>query len=128
MSTRARTRARTSTRASRKTSSTTRKSSGQKQVALAAARQALDEFATSPERLASLRDIIKNTMFEALEKLGIDTNNPEATRKDMVHLRTWRELMDFMRQQGFGAAVKWIVTAGLAALAVGVGVVMSKSG
>lgn len=124
MATKTKAKTRRSTTSTRRAS---KKTLSPRQVALTAARQALDEFATSPTRLASLRVVIKDAVFDTLEKLGIDTRDPESTRKDMVHLRTWRELMEFMRQQGVGAAVKWIVTAGLAAVAVGVGVALSKS-
>lgn len=113
--------------ASRRKSAPRKKTASAKGIALQAARQALDEFATSPERLASLRTIIKEAVFDTLEKLGIDTQNPEATRKDMVHLRTWRELVDFLRKEGYGTGFKWIVTACFGALAVGVGVIFSRS-
>jgi len=119
MSTRGRASARKASRAGK----TKRPSS--KQVAIMAARLAIDEFTRSPAIQNNLRVEVSEAVRTALERFGIDVNNPEEQRRDMVHLRTWRELMDFISKQAAGSAVKWVVAALLAAVAVGAGVLFA---
>lgn len=111
-------------------SSPRRDSQYARRVALDAARQALDEFSASPARnemlRATVREAAQEVLKNTLEKLGIDTEHPEETRKDMIHLRTWRELIEFMKKEGIGSAVKWFTLSALAALALGVTIIFGR--
>lgn len=87
------------------------------QIAYEAAHAALEEFVQSDKFRSSMEFSIKTS----LEKLGIDTEDTEAMRRDMVHLRTWREFMEFVSKKGVGAAITWLVTAMLGLLVLGIG-------
>lgn len=91
-------------------------------AATAAAVAVVKEFVNGP----GLTQVITATVTATLERLGMDTQNADATRKDMVHLRQWREVTETMRKQGFGEATKWAVRAGIAALLVGAGVMIKS--
>ena len=91
-------------------------------AATAAAQAVVKEFIGGP----GLQQVIGATVGATLERLGLDTKNAEETRRDMAHLRQWRETMETMRQQGFGEATKWAVRAGIAALLVGAGVMIKS--
>lgn len=103
-------------------------------IALNAARQALAEYATSPAQTEHVEGIVNKTLVIAVEplvvatldRLGIDTSDPKALRKDMIHLRTWREIMDKMRDEGIGSLVKYITAGVLSLLALGVGVLIYR--
>lgn len=92
------------------------------EIAQAAARAAVHEFVYGP----TLQGIIDNAVDNALQRVGIDTSDPTATRRDMVKLREWTEFWEFVRQKGIGATVTWVVTGALAALAIGVGVLIGR--
>lgn len=91
-------------------------------AASTAARAAISEFIRSPE----FAETIDATVCKTLERLGIDTRDPEKTRRDMVSLRNWRELTEFIKREGVGAVVKWIVAGLLAAIMIGLGVFIGK--
>lgn len=87
------------------------------QIAYEAAHAALEEFVDSSKFRASMEAAITIS----LQRVGIDTVDTEAMRRDMVHLRTWREFMEFVQKRGVGAAVTWTVTALLGLLVIGAG-------
>lgn len=91
-------------------------------AATVAAQAVVKEFINGP----GLTQVIGATVGATLERLGLDTKHAEETRRDMVHLRQWREVTENMRKQGFGEATKWVVRATLAALAVGAGVMLQR--
>lgn len=102
------------------------------QIALNAARQALAEYSQSPDRMEHVSDIVDATVERAVEpavlatfnKLGIDLSTDEARealRKDMNHLRSWRELMETIRKEGLGAFVKWVMAGIFAVIVLGIG-------
>lgn len=86
-------------------------------IALNAARQALAEYAQSPAQNEHVEAIVTKTLaigveplvVATLDRLGIDTSDPKAMRKDMIHLRTWREIMDKLRDDGIGGIAKYII-------------------
>jgi hypothetical protein len=93
-----------------------------RRIAASAASQALAQYdAKHVEEMVAtvLNKGLPTAIATALETVGIDTSNPEELRKDMVHLRTWRELMDMLRKEGVGAVFKWIVTSALALIVLG---------
>lgn len=106
---------------------TSRTTKSSEEIALAAARQALHEFATSPERTEQLSGVVKEAIAEGVKPIvysifrdfGFDTDHPEQIRKDQLHLHTWREFMDFIRQKGIAATVTWLVAGLLAAIVAG---------
>lgn len=66
---------------------------------------------------------------EMFLEMGVTLRTPdqvEALRKDFDHLRTWREFYEFAGKQGTGAAIKWLVTGLLTALALGVYVMFAR--
>lgn len=85
------------------------------QIAYEAAHAALEEFVQSDKFRAAMQVSTDMT----LERLGIDTTDPEAMRRDMIHLRTWREFMEFASKKGVGAAITWLVTGALGLLVLG---------
>lgn len=102
------------------------------QIALNAARQALAEYSQSPDRMEHVSDIVDATVERAVEpavlatfnKLGIDLSSEdarEALRKDMIHLRSWRELMEMIKKEGIGSVVKWVMAGFFAIVVLGIG-------
>lgn len=85
-------------------------------VAIAAARTALAEFAAHDV----LRDAVRKAVAEAF---GVPDNDEERVqlRRDMIHLRSWRETMDAIRKEGIVSVMRWIVAGGLAAIVIGLG-------
>lgn len=90
----------------------------------AAAQAAIREFVHGPD----LGHIIESSVNNALEKLGIDTEDPEATRRDMVHLRNWTETMATIKKTGVATLVKTLVSGGIATLLVGIGYILNQRG
>ncbi len=88
---------------------------GTSQIAYEAAHAALEEFVQSDK----FRSAMQTSTDLTLERLGIDTTDPEAMRRDMIHLRTWREFMEFVSKKGVGAAITWTVTGLLGLLVLG---------
>ncbi len=84
-------------------------------IATDAARTALEDFVQSEK----FRQAMQQSTDLTLERLGIDTTDPEAMRRDMIHLRTWREFMEFVSKKGAGAAITWTVTGLLGLLVLG---------
>ncbi len=62
-----------------------------------------------------LKKIVAEAVTETLLQLGIDASNPVEMQKDMAHLRSWRESVSTVKQQGLITAVG-IVTAGIIGL------------
>jgi len=62
-----------------------------------------------------LKKIVSEAVSETLLQLGIDVSNPVEMQKDMAHLRSWRESVATVKQQGLITAVG-IVVAGLIGL------------
>lgn len=89
---------------------------GDREIAIEAARTALEEFVGSEK----FHDAMQKSTDRTLERLGIDTLDPEAMRRDMIHLRTWREFMEFASKKGVGTAISWLVTGVLGLLVLGV--------
>jgi hypothetical protein len=85
-------------------------------IAYEAAHVALEEFVQSDKFRASMQQTIDIT----LERMGVDTLDPEAMRRDMIHLRTWREFMEFAQKKGIGAAITWTITGLLGLIVLGV--------
>lgn len=63
-----------------------------------------------------VREIVRETVSQTLEGLGLDTSKPEELRRDFVHLRNWRETTQAVQRHGIFTAVG-ILVAGLAAAA-----------
>lgn len=103
-------------------------------IALNAARQALAEYSSSPAQGEHIETIVNKTLVVAvgplvvatLDRLGIDTSDPKALRKDMLHLRTWREIMDKVRDEGIGSTVKYVAIAVVSLLALGFGALVYR--
>lgn len=91
-------------------------------VAREAAKLAVNEFIYGP----ALKQVVSSAVDDALQKLGFDTEHPADMRRDMVSLREWNEFWERLRDRGFGAAITWAVTGALAALAVGIGVLLGR--
>lgn len=96
--------------------------SAEDDIALRAARQAVQEFIYSP----AFSTIVEARLDVRLQALGLDTNNPEKTRSDLVNLREWNEFWRFLRNKGVGTAVGWVVTGLCAALAAGVYIIFQR--
>jgi hypothetical protein len=62
-----------------------------------------------------LKKIVSEAVSETLLQLGIDASDPVEMQKDMAHLRSWRESVATVKQQGLITAVG-IVVAGLIGL------------
>lgn len=94
-------------------------------LALKAAKAAVAEFVKSD----AVRQAIADGVNVRLAALGIHASNDEdvaETRKDMQHLRTWREIVELMQKQGISAAVRWIILGILGALATGLYVMLHR--
>jgi hypothetical protein len=65
---------------------------------------------------------MEEAVDSALNKLGVDTKNPEFMHADLTHLREWRETMQLVRRKGIVAVVLSIITFLMTAVAVGIGV------
>lgn len=85
-------------------------------VALAAARTALAEFAAHDV----LRDAVRKAIAEAFGSPDTDSERVEL-RRDMIHLRSWRETMEAIRKEGIVSVMRWIVAGVLAAIVIGLG-------
>lgn len=85
-------------------------------VALAAARVALAEFAQHE----TLRDAVRKAITEAFGVPDTDAERVEL-RRDMIHLRSWRETMDAIRKEGIVSVMRWLVAGALAAVVIGLG-------
>lgn len=99
-------------------------------IARDAARVALKEFATThaarESQLAALvkeavTDTVPGAVMATLDRLGFDTSNPDANRKDMTHLRTWRETMEMIRDKGIGSLIMYVVAGILSLVVLGLG-------
>ncbi len=86
-----------------------------------AAKAAIREFVYGQD----LKNIIEESVNNALEKLGIDTQDPEATRRDMVHLRNWTETMATIKKTGVATVVKTLISGGIATILIGLGYIYS---
>ena len=82
------------------------------------ARRAAVEALKSDER--ELAAIIDRSVNSALEKLGVDTQNADAMRADMAHLRQWREIMGTVRSKGLGAVLVALVSLAMTIFGAGV--------
>lgn len=85
-------------------------------VALVAARTALAEFAQHE----MLRQVVRQAVSEALGVPNSDDERAEL-RKDMFHLRSWRETMETIRREGVVSVMRWLVAGLLAAIVIGLG-------
>lgn len=85
------------------------------QIARRAAKLAVEQFVASP----AYAEAMKKAVDVRLETLGIDTENPASTRRDMQALRDWTHFWEEVRKAGISATVKWLITGALAALVVG---------
>lgn len=90
------------------------------EIALAAARQALAEFAASDKHREALRETVREAVGEALG-VRLTPEEAEKVRRDMMHLRSWREFSDTVRQQGISAVVKWVVAGVFTVMMIGLG-------
>ncbi|RUV65856.1 hypothetical protein EOA64_00490 [Mesorhizobium sp. M1A.F.Ca.IN.022.02.1.1] len=62
-----------------------------------------------------VKKIVAEAVAETLLTLGIDTSDPVELQKDMAHLRSWRESVATVKQQGLIAATG-VITVGLLGL------------
>jgi uncharacterized membrane protein len=62
-----------------------------------------------------VKKIVAEAVAETLLTLGIDTTDPVELQKDMAHLRSWRESVATVKQQGLIAATG-VITVGLLGL------------
>jgi hypothetical protein len=62
-----------------------------------------------------LKKIVAEAVAETLLQLGIDATDPVEMQKDMAHLRSWRESVATVKQQGLITAVG-VLTVGLLGL------------
>jgi len=66
-----------------------------------------------------ISSIVKETVKEVLERLGVDPDDPIAMQKDFAHVRAWRESTEAIKRKGLMAAVGVIVTGVLGAIWLG---------
>lgn len=85
-------------------------------VALAAARAALAEFAQHE----TLRAAVRQAVAEAFGVPDTDAERYEL-RRDLIHLRSWRETMEAIRKEGVVSVMRWFVAGLLAAVVIGLG-------
>ena len=89
------------------------------QLAQEAAHAAIAEFTSGP----AFQDVMNKALDGAFERLGMEVSTPEARekfRKDMTHLRDWREAVSLIRSKGLGAVVVALVTGTLGLLGLGI--------
>lgn len=99
------------------------------EVAQAAARTALNEFADSQDRKDELQNLMHDAINGALEKLGVNVNSVESVEKfraNMAHLQSWREFTELVKTQGIGAAVSWITKGCLLLITLGIVALLGK--
>lgn len=112
------------------------------EVAVRAARRALTEFVVSDELRALVTQVVnevvplvmKNAVVPViaevvppvLSKYGIDVADAEAQRKDMMHLRNWREIMEMIRMQGIRTFIGYVLAALVATIIMGTGIMLYR--
>jgi hypothetical protein len=62
-----------------------------------------------------LKKIVAEAVAETLLQLGIDASDPVEMQKDMAHLRSWRESVATVKQQGLITAIG-VITVGMLGL------------
>lgn len=70
----------------------------------------------------TLRLIVREAVGDALIRVGLDTENADATRRDLAYLRQWRVTMETVRTEGLVVATKWVVTGLFVLIVIGFGV------
>lgn len=82
-------------------------------IARQAAQEALASFA------AEVQEAADKGVTAALERVGIDPDDPTAVQRDLAFLRDWRTTTAGMRRKGIMTAVGVIVVGALGALWLG---------
>lgn len=103
-------------------------------IAIEAANAAVEAYAQSPQRVETLRNIVRESVAEvipkaieaALDHFGLDTRDPSATRADFIHLRKTRTRMEAVGSLVGGTIIKGVVVFLMAALGVGLAVTLAR--
>ncbi len=87
--------------------------------------EAAAERAMRPERMRpvladTIAPLIRQSMEDAMLKMGIDSRDPIRLQKDLAHLRMWRESMEEAHAKGLIAVFTVALTGAIAMLALGI--------
>lgn len=85
-----------------------------RQAAQEAFSQSLSAFTTE------VKDAAAEGVTEALERLGINPDDPTEVQRDMAFVRDWRTTTDGVKRKSLLAAVGFVVVATLGALWLGI--------
>lgn len=71
---------------------------------------------------------MESAVDSALQKLGVDTSNPDKMRADLLHLRDWRETAQLVRRKGIVVIVTTVLTFLISAAVLGASILWHKAG
>lgn len=67
-----------------------------------------------------VRSIVRETVHETLEHLGVEYEKPLEMQEDFAFMRAWRQSADKVRERGISTAVGVLITGAIALLWLGV--------
>lgn len=113
----------------------TRKRTSPRDIAIEAANAAVEAYAQSPQRVETLRNIVRESVTEvipqaintALDRLGINTQDPDIARRNFIFLHNARLKVEAASSLVWGTVLKAVVMVGMGALGAGLVVMLTRT-